>query len=118
MEREPVAFFARDLEPALDEARAALAAFVGADPEDLALVTNATAAINTVARSLDLRPGDELVALDHAYNAAAQRARRTPRRAAGAPPRRRAACRSPAPRRTSPCDAILGARHATHAARR
>ena len=70
MEREPVAFFARDLEPALDEARAALGAFVGADPDDLAFVTNATTAINIVARSVRLRPGDEVVVLDHAYGAA------------------------------------------------
>jgi isopenicillin-N epimerase len=70
MEREPVAFFARDLEPAMDDARAVLGAFVGADPDDLALVPNATAGINIVARSLDLRDGDEVVAIDHAYNAA------------------------------------------------
>ena len=70
MEREPVAFFARDLEPALDEARGALAAFVGADPDDLAFVANATTGINIVARSLQLEPGDELVLLDHAYPAA------------------------------------------------
>jgi isopenicillin-N epimerase len=70
MEREPVAFFARDLEPALDAARAALGAFVGADPDDLAFVTNATTAMNIVARSLRLVPGDELVVLDHAYGAA------------------------------------------------
>jgi len=70
MEREPVAFFARDLEPALDEARAALAAFVGAEPDDLAFVANATAGVNAVARSLVLRPGDDVVVLDHAYNAA------------------------------------------------
>ena len=70
MEREPVAFFARDLEPALDDARAALGAFLGADPDDLAFVTNATTGINVVARSLRLEPGDELVLLDHAYPAA------------------------------------------------
>jgi isopenicillin-N epimerase len=70
MEREPVAFFARDLEPALDEARTALGRFLGADPDDLAFVTNATTAINIVARSLRLEPGDELVLLDHAYPAA------------------------------------------------
>lgn len=70
MEREPVDFFTRDLEPALDEARAVLAAFVGADPDDLALVTNATTGINIVARSLRLEPGDEIVVTDHTYNAA------------------------------------------------
>ena len=70
MEREPVAFFARDLEPALDEARAALAAFVRADAAGLAFMPNATTAISTVARALDLRPGDELLTFDHAYNAA------------------------------------------------
>jgi isopenicillin-N epimerase len=70
MEREPVAFFARDLEPELDKARAALGAFLGADPDDLAFVTNATTGINVVARSLRLAPGDEVVLLDHAYPAA------------------------------------------------
>ena len=70
MEREPVAFFGRDLEPALDDARAALGSFLAADPDDLAFVTNATTAINIVARSLRLEPGDEIVLLDHAYPAA------------------------------------------------
>ncbi len=70
MEREPVAFFARDVEPAMDVVRTALGRFVGAAPDDLVLVPNATVGVNTVARSLDLRDGDEVVALDHAYNAA------------------------------------------------
>jgi isopenicillin-N epimerase len=70
MEREPVAFFTRDLEPALDAARAELGAFVGADPEDLAFVVNATAGVNAVARGIGLEAGDEVVVLDHAYNAA------------------------------------------------
>jgi isopenicillin-N epimerase len=70
MEREPVAFFTRDLEPALDAARAALGAFVGADPDDLAFVPNATTGINIVAASLRLEAGDEIVVTDHAYPAA------------------------------------------------
>ena len=69
IEREPVRFFVLELEPRLDEARAAVAAFLGADPDDLAFVPNATAGVSTVLRSIDLRPGDELLTTDHAYNA-------------------------------------------------
>ncbi len=53
----------------LDEARAALAAFVGAAPSDLAFVANATAGVNAVLRSLVFAPGDELLTTDHAYGA-------------------------------------------------
>jgi len=69
IEREPVRFFVRELEARLDEARRELAVFVGADPDDLVFVPNATYAVNSVLRSLKLEPGDELLTTDHEYNA-------------------------------------------------
>lgn len=69
LERQPVQFMQRDLEGLLDEARAAVAAFVGAVPADLAFVPNATSGVNAVLRSLVFAPGDELLTTDHAYGA-------------------------------------------------
>jgi len=69
MERESVDFLVRELPGHLAGARAALAAFVGADADDLAFVPNATAGINAVARSLAFGPGDEILTTDHAYAA-------------------------------------------------
>jgi len=69
IERQPLQFFGRDLEELLDQARTDLAAFVGADAEDLAFVPNATTGINTVLRSLKFDPGDELLTTNQEYNA-------------------------------------------------
>jgi isopenicillin-N epimerase len=69
LEAEPTDYLARELDGRLAEARAALGAFVGADPDDLAFVTNATSGVNAVLRSLDFGPGDELLTTDHAYGA-------------------------------------------------
>jgi isopenicillin-N epimerase len=71
IEREPERFFVRQLEGLLDAARSALGAFLGAHPDDLVFVSNATGGVNTVLRSLDLGPGDELLTTNHAYNACA-----------------------------------------------
>jgi isopenicillin-N epimerase len=46
-----------------------VAPFVGARPEDIAFVNNATSGANAVLRSLDFRPGDALLTTNHAYNA-------------------------------------------------
>jgi isopenicillin-N epimerase len=69
MEREPVRFMVERFDAELAAAREALGAFVGADADDLAFVTNATGGCNAVLRSLYLAPGDELLTTDHAYNA-------------------------------------------------
>jgi isopenicillin-N epimerase len=69
LETQPVKFLARDLEELLDWVRSEIAAFVGAEADDLALMPNATTAINTVLRSLRFERGDEILTTDHAYNA-------------------------------------------------
>ncbi len=69
LERRPVEFLARRRRGLLDEARAALAVYVGARAEDLVFVPNATTAMNTVARSLSLEPGDEVLTTEHEYGA-------------------------------------------------
>jgi isopenicillin-N epimerase len=69
MEAEPVRFLSRELDGRLDAARGALAAFLGADADDLAFVPNATSGVNAVVRSRSFAAGDELLTTDHAYNA-------------------------------------------------
>jgi isopenicillin-N epimerase len=69
MELEPLIFFDHLYLDELDRARRALAAFVGAQTDDLVFIVNATTGVNTVLRSLRLRPDDELLVTDHEYNA-------------------------------------------------
>ena len=59
----------RELDGRLAVVRGALGAFIGADPDDLALVANATGAVNAVIRSMRFQPGDEIISTDHEYNA-------------------------------------------------
>ncbi|MEP6883244.1 MAG: aminotransferase class V-fold PLP-dependent enzyme [Gammaproteobacteria bacterium] len=69
MEREPVDFLVKELPARLGAARQALAAFLQADSRDLVFVPNATAGVNTVLRSLDFGPDDELLLTNHTYAA-------------------------------------------------
>jgi isopenicillin-N epimerase len=69
LERQPVEFLSRRLPDLLAEARARLAAEVGAAADDLVFVPNATSGVNVAARAIDLRPGDEVLATDLEYGA-------------------------------------------------
>lgn len=69
MESEPVRFLSQDLPELLNAARLEVAAFLGADPEGLAFVQNATTGVNAILQSLRFAAGDELLTTDHEYNA-------------------------------------------------
>ncbi|MEB3182147.1 MAG: aminotransferase class V-fold PLP-dependent enzyme [Nostocaceae cyanobacterium] len=69
LERQPLRFVMREWEPLLDDARNKLAAFVGANSQDLVFVPNATTGVNAVLRSLQFNPEDELLTTNHEYNA-------------------------------------------------
>jgi isopenicillin-N epimerase len=81
METEPVRFFIRELPDLLDAARTRLAAFLRADSDGLAFVTNATTGVNTALAAIPFEEGDEILVTDHGYpachNAAEAAARRT-----------------------------------------
>jgi isopenicillin-N epimerase len=69
LERQPVEFLGRRFNGLMQAARSALGDYLGADADDLVYVTNATVGLNIVARSLELRPGDEVLSTDHEYGA-------------------------------------------------
>ncbi len=69
LERQPVDFLNRQVTGLLAEARAKLAAYLGVEADDVVYFPNPTTALNMVARSLDLRPGDEILTTDHEYGA-------------------------------------------------
>jgi len=65
----PMDFYLRKFDDALTGAAHGLGQFVGADPRDLVFVDNATLAMNVVAQTIDLKPGDEVLLNDHEYGA-------------------------------------------------
>ncbi len=69
LERQPVQFLVDELPKHLAHARHALGAYLGVHADDLVYVPNATFALNVVARSLDLGPGDEVLTTNHEYGA-------------------------------------------------
>ena len=70
LEAEPVQFIAFDGYEYLAASRAVLAKFLNcADKDDLVYVTNPSFAINMIAKSFPLQPGDEILATDIEYGA-------------------------------------------------
>ena len=75
MEAEPSRFMEFEFRPALRTAAARLAPYLGAAPDDVALVENATLAVNAVLRSLPLKPGERILINDQTYGAVRNTAR-------------------------------------------
>ena len=69
IESDPVRFFERDYIPLMKGAVGKLSEFINADPEGLVFVKNTTEGVNTVLRSLNLKPGDEIIVTNHSYQA-------------------------------------------------
>tara|TARA_B100001175_G_scaffold90931_1_gene76744 strand:+ start:9595 stop:10788 length:1194 start_codon:yes stop_codon:yes gene_type:complete len=69
MERDPVFFVEKESRDLWYDSIIEMSKFLNADPEGMTFVTNATTGVNTVLRSLELFPGDEIIVPDHAYQA-------------------------------------------------
>ena len=69
LEREPVKHLAFDVFTHLEESRYALSNYINCDKDDVVFFPNPTTALNTVLRSLDLNPGDEILTTNHEYGA-------------------------------------------------
>jgi isopenicillin-N epimerase len=69
LERQPVEFLGRRFADLMSAARRELADYLGTQADNLVYTTNVTVSLNIVARSLNLGPGDEVLATDHEYGA-------------------------------------------------
>ncbi len=69
LEAAPMQFMVLDWQPALDAARAALAAFVHAPADRLVFVPSSTTGVAIALSSVELAAGDDIVTIDQAYRA-------------------------------------------------
>lgn len=69
IERDPTRFLTFELEGLLRAAALPVAASMGAQPEDVVFIDNATTGLNAVLRALDFEPGDEILITSLGYPA-------------------------------------------------
>lgn len=69
LENEPVQFIQKKANDYLKIAKKQLAGFIGCQPEDFFFTSNPTVAVNTIMRSLNLQPNDEILSTNHEYGA-------------------------------------------------
>jgi isopenicillin-N epimerase len=69
LEKQPVEFLGRRHNDLMRASRAALAEYLGTRAENLVFTQNVTVALNIVAHSLALGPGDEVLSTNHEYGA-------------------------------------------------
>ena len=69
LEQEPVQFITVNGLKYLETARAALGNYLHCHKDDLVYVTNPSYAVNTVANSLNFKPGDEILTTSIEYGA-------------------------------------------------
>jgi isopenicillin-N epimerase len=69
LEQQPVQFLGIELDNYLLHSRQVLGEYIHSSANDLVYIPNATHGVNTVARSLQLNPGDEVLTTNHEYGA-------------------------------------------------
>jgi hypothetical protein len=67
MEQHPDRWYLKTAPRIIRNAASSLASFIGAEPEEVVFVVNATTGINSVIRSLDIQQGDSVLCLDLTY---------------------------------------------------
>jgi isopenicillin-N epimerase len=67
MVTNPMEWFHRDMPGLLAASRVEIAQFFGAEPTDLALVTNVSTGVSTVLQTLAAKQGDEILTTNHVY---------------------------------------------------
>ncbi len=69
LENQPVQFFVKDGMVLLTEARQRLGEYINCDADNVVYVLNPSYAINTIAKSFPMKPGDEILTTDLEYGA-------------------------------------------------